>query len=102
MAKNLTLAQILALLPQIWDPTFFSWILPLLEVRHWCKLSFYAISSKTNEPNLRKCQKTLFQAQIWAPQKKFLWFLPLLKVEHCCKLSMYINLRKINEANLRK
>ena len=39
-------------------PQFFSWVLPLLNVRHYCKLSFYAISRKTNEPNLRKWQQT--------------------------------------------
>ena len=33
---------------------FFSWILPLLDVRHCCKLSLYAISRKNNKPNMRK------------------------------------------------
>ena len=37
---------------------FFSWILLLLDGRHCCKLALYAISRKTNEPNLRKLQKT--------------------------------------------
>ena len=32
--------------------------LPLLHVRHCCKLSLYAISRKTNELNLRKLLKT--------------------------------------------
>ena len=36
---------------------FFSRILPLLDVIHWCKLSLYAISRKTNESNLKKWQK---------------------------------------------
>ena len=36
----------------------FTWILPPLDVRHCCKLSLYAISRKTNKPNLRKWQKT--------------------------------------------
>ena len=31
-------------------------ILPLLDARHFCKLSLHAISRKTNEPNLRKWQ----------------------------------------------
>ena len=30
---------------------FFSWVLPLLDVRHCGKLSLYAISKKTNDPN---------------------------------------------------
>ena len=43
---------------QIWPPNMFSSILPLLDVRHYYKLSLYAISSKNNEPVLRKQQKT--------------------------------------------
>ena len=39
---------------------FFSWVLPLLDVIHCCKLSLYAISKKTNEPNMRKWQKPIF------------------------------------------
>ena len=55
MAKKLVSGPILA-------PTkICSWILPLLHVRHCCKLSMYAISRKTNEPNFRKCQKTKFR-----------------------------------------
>ena len=41
-------------------PQFFVWILPLLDVRHCCKLSRYAVSKKTNEPHLRKWPKTSF------------------------------------------
>ena len=33
-------------LTQIWVQNFFSWILPLLVVRHCCKVSLYAISRK--------------------------------------------------------
>ena len=49
----------------------FSWILLVLDVRHSYKLPLYAISRKTNEPKLRKWQKTYFMAlahltQIWA------------------------------------
>ena len=42
-----------------------------------CKLLFYAISRKTNEPNLRKWQKTLFCAQFWSiwPKLELLIFL---------------------------
>ena len=35
-------------------PIFFSWVLPLPVVRHCSKLSSYAISRKTKEPNLKK------------------------------------------------
>ena len=36
----------------------FLWILPQQGIRNFCKLSLYAISRKTDEPNLRKLQKT--------------------------------------------
>ena len=62
MAKNLVLGPVLA---QIWAQRFFWWILPVLDVRHCCKVSLYAISRKTNEPSLRKWQKTQFWAQFW-------------------------------------
>ena len=55
MAKNLVLGP-------IWlqfDPQkIFSWVSPLLDVRNCYKVSLYAILRKTNEPNLRKWQKT--------------------------------------------
>ena len=60
MAKNLVSGQILAPLAQIWVPKFFSRILPLLDVRHCCKLKFHSISMKTNKPNLRKWKKNSF------------------------------------------
>ena len=48
--KELVSGLILAPLVQIWAPkNFFSWILPILDVRHHCKLSLHAISGKTNE-----------------------------------------------------
>ena len=43
-------------------PIFFSWALSLLNVRHCCKLSFYAISRKAHDPNSRKWRKTSFWA----------------------------------------
>ena len=49
--KKNTLGPILA---QTWVSNFFSWVLPLPDVRDCCKLSIYAISRKSNEPNLRK------------------------------------------------
>ena len=44
--------------PNLVPKNFFSMILPLLDVRNCRKLSVYAISRKTNEPNLRKWHKT--------------------------------------------
>ena len=44
--------------PNVGPKFFFSFILPMLVLRHCYKLSLYAISSKTNEPNLKKWQKT--------------------------------------------
>ena len=46
---------------------FVLWILLLVDVRDCCKLSFYAISGKTYDPNSRKWQRT----SIWA------WFRPI-------------------------
>ena len=55
-------------------PPIFLWVLPLQVVRQCSRLSSYAISRKTNEPNLKKWQKTLilgpilgYFAQIWTP-----------------------------------
>ena len=41
-----------------WPSKIFSWALPLLDVRHCCKLSLNATSRNTNEPNLRKWKKS--------------------------------------------
>ena len=49
--KTLISGLILALLSQIWDPKSFFVVLPLLNVRNFCKLSLYDISRKTNDPN---------------------------------------------------
>ena len=54
-----------------WAQKIFSWILPLLDVRHYCKLLLYTISKKTNELNLRKWQKTYFWARFWTICPKF-------------------------------
>ena len=53
-----TLGPMLVRLVQIWTPINFMYILPLLVARHCPKLSSYAMLNKTNEPNLRKKQKT--------------------------------------------
>ena len=71
MAKNLLLGTTLAPLAQIWAQKNFFVDLPVLDVRHCCKLSLYAISKKTNEPNLRKWQKNQFWVQFWHIQPKF-------------------------------
>ena len=42
------------------SPKFFSQVLFLPVVRQCSKLSFYAISMKTNKPDLRKWQKPNF------------------------------------------
>ena len=55
--KNLVSGPILAPLAQIWAQKNFLWILPVLDLRHCCKLSLHAISGKNNEPNLRKWGK---------------------------------------------
>ena len=39
--------------PNLRLQNFFSWVLPLLVVRQYSKLSSYAISRKTNEQNLK-------------------------------------------------
>ena len=56
---------------QTWSQKCFSWVLPLLDVIHCCKLSLYATSRKTNTPNLRKWEKTLFQARFYPIWPKF-------------------------------
>ena len=44
----------------ILDPKLFSWVLSVLVVRQYSKLSYYAISRKTNEPNFKKWQNPNF------------------------------------------
>ena len=58
--------------PPILPPyQFFSRVLPLLNARHCHKLSSYAISRKTYDPNSRKCQKNLFSDLIRLVGPKF-------------------------------
>ena len=62
------------ILVQIWAPKTFFVSLLLLDVRHSCRLSLYAISRKTMEPNLRNGKNLILGpilaclAQIWAPE----------------------------------
>ena len=78
---KMILDLILTTLAQIWILKFFMWILPSLDVRLCRKPSLYAISRRTNEPSLRKWQKTLdfgpfapnlgcqiLFSKIWLPQ----------------------------------
>ena len=44
--------------PDLAPQKLFLWVLPLQNLLYCCKISLYAISRKTNEPNLRKWQKT--------------------------------------------
>ena len=52
--KNLVSSQILEPLAKFWLQKLFSWNFVLKNVRYCCKLSLYAISRKTNEPNGKK------------------------------------------------
>ena len=108
-SEKLVLGLILIPLAHIWIPkTFFSWILPLLQVRHCCKLSLHVISRKINEPNFGKWQKTQFQDPFqplrpkFKAKETFSLILPLLHVRHFCKLSFYAISSKTNGPNLRK
>ena len=67
MAKNLVSGLILVPLAQIWASKIFLWILPVLDVRHYCQLSLYAISRKTNKPNLWKWQKIILGMKTVGP-----------------------------------
>ena len=87
--KELILAKIFASFtsPSIYTlQKILSWVLPLLDVRNCCKLSLYAISRKTNEPNLRKWQKNLVLApslQIWT--QHFFFFADFTCTTGCFK-----------------
>ena len=92
--------------PKLGPPNFFLWVLPLLDVTHYCKLSLYAISRKTDEPNLRFGEKPNFRPDFgllgpYLGRKIFSWILPLLDIRHYCKLSLHAISRKTDEPNLR-
>ena len=79
------------------------WVISLLDVRHCCKLSLYAISRKTDNPNLRKWQKPIFRPNFgpFGPKNFFADFTStrsqtlLLAIVVC-------NFKKNYEPNLRK
>ena len=111
MAKNLISGQILAPLALIWVPKFFSRILPLLDVRHCCKLMFYSISMKTNKPNLRKWKKLVLGqilahlTQIRAADFFFFFFFKNLApsvTRYHCQLSLCAKSEKTNLSILSK
>ena len=91
---------ILAPLAQIWAPIFFSWILALLDVRHYCKLSLNAISSKTNKLNLRKWQKKTSFGPYFCPfgPNSGRYFFP----QKSSFVSHYISWSAITMYNIRK
>ena len=94
----------------IWGPrNFFSWVLPLLVVKQCPKLSSYAISRKTNEPNLRKWRKTYFGPDIvpFGPNlgPKFIFFFKNLSssiTRYHGQLSSCTISEKTNDPILRK
>ena len=79
--------------PSLGTPKFFPWVLPLLVVRQCFKLSSYAISRKTNGPNLKKNDKKSSFGPDFDPfgpnlgQQFFLQVLPLLVIRYCFELS---------------
>ena len=57
--------------PNLEPQVFFSWVIPRLYVKHCCKLSLYAISRKTQDPNSIKWRKNLFWAWFRTVGPKF-------------------------------
>ena len=49
-----------------WSAKVFSWVLPILDVRHCCQLSLHGISRKTYDLNSRKWRKNLILGLIQA------------------------------------
>ena len=102
MAKNLISGPILVQFsskPKFEPQTFFSWVLPLQNIRYCRKLSSYSILRKTYDPHLRKWQKkTHFEPHLGLPP---IFFIKIV-VWKCSKLSSYLIWRKTNKLNLRK
>ena len=57
--------------PNLGHPRFFSLFFSWVVIRQCSKLSYYAISRNTNEPNLKKWQKKLIWARFWPTWPKF-------------------------------
>ena len=68
--------------PKFGTPKFFSWALPLLDIRHCRKSSSYATSRKTYHRNSGKWRITSFWAQIPAAKYFFskIWFCQSLDI----------------------
>ena len=98
--KKQVLGRFLTLLVQIWAKIFFSLILPFLNVRNCCKLSWFA-NSGNKKPSFGP-HFGLHWPKFNPPQKIFSWLLPLLDIIHCYKLTLYAISRKTNKPNLRK
>ena len=106
MTKKLFLGMIFT---QICFPKkFFGGELPLLDVIHCCQLSLYAISRKTNEPNLRKWQRTQIRTRFWLNRPRlglqffFLKNLPSSVTRYHDQLSSCTISEKTNDLILRK
>ena len=83
--------------PKLGPKSYFSWILPLLHVRHSCKLSLYAISRKTNESKLRKfCPIFEHLAQIWDTNFFLFFFFKnwLSVTRYCIMVSYHVKYQK--------
>ena len=103
MAKNLISGPILARLAQIWVPNFFSWVFPLLDIRHCCKLSLYAATRTTNNWNSTKSRKTSF----WASLRPLIFLLKnmassVTRYQGHPPIIMCNIRKKTNDPNLRK
>ena len=75
----------------IWAPKKFLSVLPLLDVRHCCKLLLYTISKKTYDPNSKNSKKHHFGPDLGllGPGLGHQDFLIKLVVRHCSKLSFF-------------
>ena len=105
MAKNLVSDLILAPLAQIWAQKLFLWILPLLDVRHCCKLSQYAISRKTKTSKKASFGPNLAHLTQIRAANFFFFFLKNLAssvTRYHRKLSSCTTSEKTNDPILRK
>ena len=88
--KNLISDPILSHLVQIWAPQFFSWVLPVLLVRHHPMQFLGKIKNKTSENGKKPNFVPNFGPNFPSiPPNVFLWNLFLLLARHCSKLLSY-------------
>ena len=105
--KHLISDPVLARLAQMWAHKICFVVLALLIVKHYSKLSCYAISRNEMNETWENGEKPNFgpDFSLFRPNlgpKSFLRVLPQLVVRNCSNLSLYVISRKINEPNLRK